>query len=58
MASQLSDADDAQPPDASPADTLRQRTGTMGKKWKDQVKKDKTIYKNLAEFVQKRKTSV
>ena len=36
-------------------DRIRQRIGTMDKKWKDQIKKDKTIYKNLSEFVEKRR---
>ena len=39
----------------SPPDRVRQRIGTMDKKWKDQIKKDKTIYKNLSEFVEKRR---
>lgn len=43
------------PPSLPAERSPRQRIGTMDKKWKDQIKKDKTIYKHLSEFVEKRR---
>ena len=50
-----SSGEEAQETPPSKPERIRQRTVTMDKRWKDQIKKDKTIYKNLSEFVEKRR---